>query len=209
MYITRVFLKRLPTPNIIHGLLSSAFPGERNNSTNENLWRTDDIGDSKVLIIVSGSSPDIRKIVSEIGVNRAKAEINTDNKRQDKTIDYEAFLKHIENGQDWNFRLCANPIEHVKQITIEHRGKIFALRSVVEQIEWLERQGMKCGFTMRACSVIGDSWIAFKKVRIRAVTFDGILKVADADSFRLALTKGIGRGKAYGCGLLTVAKVQL
>ena len=120
MYITRVFLKRLPTPNIIHGLLSSAFPGERNNAANENLWRTDDIGDSKVLIIVSESSPEIRQIVSEIGANRAKAEISIDDKHQDKTIDYDAFLKHIETGQEWNFRLCANPIEHVKQNTKEH-----------------------------------------------------------------------------------------
>ena len=206
MYMTRVFLKRLPTPNIIHGILSEAFPGKRSESANESLWRTDDLENSKVLIIVSACFPDIQQIVGKIGVNKFCSAYNTNIEKNDKTIDYSPFLKQIENNQSWNFRLRANPVEHKKQSPTDQRGKIFALRTVAEQIHWLEKQGSKYGFTIRGCSVVGDSWIVFGKVRIHAITYDGLLTVTDADAFRSALSQGIGRGKAYGCGLLTVAR---
>ena len=38
------------------------------------------------------------------------------------------------------------------------------------------------------------------------VTYEGLLTVTDAAKFREALTSGIGRGKAYGLGLLTVVR---
>ena len=37
-------------------------------------------------------------------------------------------------------------------------------------------------------------------------TFEGVLEVTDPDALRRALTHGIGRGKAYGCGLMTLAR---
>ena len=36
------------------------------------------------------------------------------------------------------------------------------------------------------------------------VTFEGMLKVTDAELFRKTLREGIGKEKAYGCGLMTV-----
>ena len=208
MYMTRVVIKRLPPPKVIHGILSSAFPGKRNAQINETLWRIDAIGDARVMIIVSTSAPDLQEIASQMGF---QSQIPPDGEAgaiSDKTIDYQPFLSRIENRQVWNFRLCANPVEHVKQTPADKRGKVYALRSIEEQLGWLDRQGDTHGFTVNGCSVIGDSWIAFDKVRIRSVTFDGQLTVTDADTFRSALTQGIGRGKAFGCGLLTVARVQ-
>jgi CRISPR system Cascade subunit CasE len=38
-----------------------------------------------------------------------------------------------------------------------------------------------------------------------AVLFDGLLRVTDAEQFRKTLTRGIGSGKAFGFGLLSVA----
>jgi len=38
------------------------------------------------------------------------------------------------------------------------------------------------------------------------VLFDGRLVVTDADRFRETLTAGIGSGKAYGFGLLSIAR---
>jgi CRISPR-associated protein, Cse3 family len=40
---------------------------------------------------------------------------------------------------------------------------------------------------------------------IGAVLFTGYLKVTDADRFRTALEHGIGSGKAFGFGLLSIA----
>jgi CRISPR system Cascade subunit CasE len=38
-----------------------------------------------------------------------------------------------------------------------------------------------------------------------SVMFDGLLRVSDPDVFRLTLQKGVGSGKAYGFGLLSIA----
>ncbi|MEU0769521.1 type I-E CRISPR-associated protein Cas6/Cse3/CasE [Streptomyces albogriseolus] len=46
-----------------------------------------------------------------------------------------------------------------------------------------------------------------KPVTVVAVTFEGRLEVTDADLLRRTLTQGIGRARAYGCGLLTLAPV--
>lgn len=45
-----------------------------------------------------------------------------------------------------------------------------------------------------------------RPVSLLSVTFEGFLTVTDADLFRCTLTEGIGRGKAYGMGMLTVVR---
>ncbi|MFJ3339322.1 type I-E CRISPR-associated protein Cas6/Cse3/CasE [Streptomyces sp. NPDC086766] len=42
-------------------------------------------------------------------------------------------------------------------------------------------------------------------VSLVTVTFDGLLEITDPDLMRRTLTQGIGKAKAYGCGLLTLA----
>ena len=42
-------------------------------------------------------------------------------------------------------------------------------------------------------------------VTLATTVFSGHLEVTDPDALRCALVQGIGRGKAYGCGLLTLA----
>lgn len=39
-----------------------------------------------------------------------------------------------------------------------------------------------------------------------AVTYEGVLQVTDPEAFRNLLCQGMGRGKAYGLGLLTVMR---
>ena len=45
------------------------------------------------------------------------------------------------------------------------------------------------------------------KVSIKGVTYEGILKVCDEEKFKELLVAGIGRGKAYGMGLLTIVHI--
>ena len=45
-------------------------------------------------------------------------------------------------------------------------------------------------------------------MQMLSVVFEGVLTVTDADAFRNALVNGIGREKAYGMGLLTIAGVK-
>ena len=43
-------------------------------------------------------------------------------------------------------------------------------------------------------------------IRYSTVDFQGILTVVNTDRFRRALFSGIGRSKAFGCGLLLIKR---
>lgn len=47
-----------------------------------------------------------------------------------------------------------------------------------------------------------------RKITLATARYDGVLEVRDANLLRRALTFGIGHGKGFGCGLLTLARVE-
>ncbi|WP_424887342.1 type I-E CRISPR-associated protein Cas6/Cse3/CasE [Streptomyces sp. XH2] len=44
-----------------------------------------------------------------------------------------------------------------------------------------------------------------QEIQLTQATFDGLLRITDITSFRRTLTQGLGKAKAYGCGLMTPA----
>ena len=94
------------------------------------------------------------------------------------------------------------------------RGKVFAHITTKYQENWLFERAKKHGFSLEpdVFSVVSSQWLSFRKgadrqhVSLLAVTYEGTLCVTDPPLFRQALTNGIGRGKAYGLGLLTVVR---
>ncbi|MBL7000104.1 MAG: type I-E CRISPR-associated protein Cas6/Cse3/CasE [Gammaproteobacteria bacterium] len=44
-------------------------------------------------------------------------------------------------------------------------------------------------------------------VGFSAVDFTGVLTVTDVDLFKVALFNGIGRSKAFGCGMLLIRRI--
>jgi CRISPR system Cascade subunit CasE len=92
---------------------------------------------------------------------------------------------------------------------------------------WLERQGAQCGFTLPSASdpsyenappsgVLIDGYRVLRpprprragQMRIGVLDFDGVLTVTDPQRFLSALAAGFGRAKAYGCGLMLIARVR-
>lgn len=87
-------------------------------------------------------------------------------------------------------------------------------------LEWLEQKAEPAGFSLENVSV-QPGYNYFKKPaqherqgperqtkdtgRRRSARYDGVLVVADAARFRETLVGGIGSGKAFGFGLLSVA----
>ena len=62
-------------------------------------------------------------------------------------------------------------------------------------------------------TVTDSRWLRFYKgnsgkrpVSLLAVSYEGLLEVTDAQLFKKTLTEGMGRGKAFGLGLLTVVR---
>jgi cse3 family CRISPR-associated protein len=48
----------------------------------------------------------------------------------------------------------------------------------------------------------------YDRVTINRTVYEGVLRVTDPEPLRRALIAGIGRSKAYGCGLMTLARVR-
>lgn len=44
-----------------------------------------------------------------------------------------------------------------------------------------------------------------RRVVLNTATFDGAVRITDSELARRTLLAGVGAGKAYGCGLLTLA----
>lgn len=91
------------------------------------------------------------------------------------------------------------------------QGKKRAVTIVDFQKQWLMDRAEKNGFCLSEDSfdVVQNKWCRFFKkdnrvVTLLSVTFEGLLEVTDEELFKNMLINGIGRGKAYGMGLMTV-----
>ena len=123
-------------------------------------------------------------------------------------------LQRITPGSVWQFRLTANPTKSCPNPRDANaRGTVRAHCTVEYQQQWLLLRAEKHGFALTPDSftVTASRWLQFAKggdrrhpVTLLSVTYEGVLQVTDPQAFCQLLTQGIGRGKAYGLGLMTV-----
>jgi CRISPR system Cascade subunit CasE len=109
----------------------------------------------------------------------------------------------LEGSARYRFRLQANP-------TVTRQGKRHGLAGEAEQLAWLQRQGERHGFDVEAALVTASDVLTSRKgegrISVQRVCFEGVLQVQNLDAFGRTLTAGIGSAKAFGCGLLSVAR---
>lgn len=119
-------------------------------------------------------------------------------------------------GQVLSFRLRANPTRRLSAGT-GNKGKRIGIYKEEEQEAWLQRKGEQHGFRvlhvqlshsdmLKQADVIRDNKGNVHDLKLFSVQFDGLLQVADAERFVQAIGAGIGSSKAFGCGLLSVAR---
>lgn len=197
----RETMRAMAEPQLIHGAVEAAYEGDRE----RRLWRIDWIGDKCWLLIVSREKPFLRQIQRQFGL------LNRPNAGDSK--DYQPFLDRLSKGQYWRFRLRANPVVSVAAKELDVRGKVHAHVTQEQQKQWLVKRSSDYGFSLEPDNfdVVHTAWQQFSKggrqpVVIRTAAFEGFLQVNEADLLRAGLTQGIGRGKAYGCGLLTLMR---
>ncbi len=207
MYLSRVKLnydlrntkRALANLEIMHAIVMGCFDGSVNQQ--RPLWRVDRLAGRFYLLLVSAERPDFTSLLPQITSNTADAA---------EIKDYDPFLVSVTVGIKYRFRLCANPTHSVSQGSASNkRGKVYGHVSVDQQKEWLEKRAMKHGFEPLSFEVTGRSLQKFKRqgrtVTLALASFEGLLKVSDPDLLRETLSYGLGRAKAYGCGLMTIA----
>lgn len=204
----------------LHGRVLSAFPQEAGlESARERfgvLYRVETGRQDPQLLVQSRHEPDWSRLPA--GYRKATPEC--------KRVD--GYYERLAEGTVLIFRLRANPTRRISEHNRnEHdlerwRGQRVELRTEEDQLEWLARKARDGGFellevrprvpdvrTAPDASVMGsrfDDHLGKKeRLKLGSVLFEGKLRVRDAERFRQALEAGIGSGKAYGFGLLSVA----
>ena len=139
------------------------------------------------------------------------------------TSSMDGALTSLCEGRVLRFRLRANASRKVDTKSgpdgRRRNGRRVPLRSDTERMDWLRRKADQAGFRLveenashgsPAVSMSSGERRTGRRGRriltIESMQFDGLLEVMDADKFRLAICAGIGPGKPYGCGLLSIAR---
>lgn len=121
----------------------------------------------------------------------------------------------------FRFRLRANPTKRARRGSLHACGQPMDARWVDKRIpvpasaleDWLSRRAERAGFQIIALDQITTGYIYFNKMenrgnghRLHSVLYEGQLRVTDPIRLVEAVRAGIGSGKAFGFGLLSVAR---
>lgn len=214
MYLSRVEidvanrqkLKDLSHLGAYHSWVEQCFSSEmQRHERSRKLWRIDPLQDKLYLLVVSELPPDLQKL-EKYGVEGTG-----------QTANYDEFLNSLTDGLLARFRVTLNPVQSLSSGKQSgKRGRVVPHVTVAQQLGYLEQQATKHGFelvdnqyevvnrTFRTLKYQGD----LKPVQISQVSYQGLLKITDAQKIKSAMTLGIGKKKAYGCGLLTLIPVS-
>lgn len=226
MFLTKIDLaperrlarKYLGSPQAMHAVVMGATGGNIGDGPGRVLWRVDR-GTTTALYILSPLEPDCSQLVAEVGAAGTQA----------RTLDYSPFLASLDAGQLWAFRLAANPSYSASRGP-GVRGQRYGHVTVEQQRQWLVERAPRHGFELMPVDHVDDEgndgavMIVHRerpvfnrrrsegegrdRVTINRTVYEGVLRITDPDSLRRALIAGIGRSKAYGCGLMTLARVR-
>lgn len=216
----------LTSPQSLHAAVMASFaerPDHRGDGPRV-LWRLDQRSRSEVLLyVVSPDRPDLTHLVEQAGWPTTGSW---------QTKPYAPFLDRLAAGDTWAFRLTANPVHSIRRHAAEPTKRTVHVTSR-HQLDWLLTRQTDAGFEVverpepRPDGLDGP-WhevvvhdrrdLAFGKqnesddrrhnVRLTRVTYDGRLRVLSPGALRRTLTFGLGKAKAYGCGLMTLAPAE-
>lgn len=235
MYLTRMYLngrrrqtmRFLRDPQAMHAAVESAFPPDSDEQNSRLLWRIDTTQTDTKLFIVSSRVPSLEHVQEQAG---------WDTEATWETKSYDQLLTRLMRGQRYGFRLTANPVHTVTGDDGVKRK--LAHVTVAQQLAWLGDRASTLGVQFlgsdqeppaaddalvdvepsqgphvaEGIKVSARETLRFRRgqhqVTLARAQFDGAFEVVDVEQLRDVLVNGVGRGKAYGCGLMTLAPLR-
>jgi CRISPR system Cascade subunit CasE len=220
MYLSQLILndrnpqvrRHLSNIHDLHRGIMLAFPDEQRDQPRADwnvLFRLEP--DSNILLVQSELEPDWNRLPSEYLIDRHS----------------KSFVPEVSQfpvDRLLQFRLKANPSKRDKETK-----KTVGLYFQPDQVAWLQRQGDRHGFSVELIDTIPSPnlWGSKDKskpvsddlpaplgkknqhhIKVHTVLFQGILKIQDPSLLVSAIQQGIGRGKSYGCGLLSLSRIN-
>jgi CRISPR system Cascade subunit CasE len=222
MYYSRLTLNprnaqvrsELARPYEMHRTLSHAFEDgtfEVNRATDESsgvLFRVDEQPreSSLVVLVQSKIAPDWLHL-SERKDARGQPYLL-------RPAEFKVVNLQLAAGQMLSFRLRANPTKRLGNSAGDGKGKRVGIYAEDKQLEWLQRKAESGGFRVLRAQISRDERLTDEihphdhethALKLLTVQFDGVLQVIDAPSAQHTIEGGIGSGKGFGCGLLSLA----
>lgn len=209
-YNNRRNLKDLTHVGAYHHWVEQCFPQEiSDGERSRKLWRIDRIKGEDYLLVLSDKRPDVRGLLKYGKENTAVIK------------DYDAYLAGLQEGANMRFRVTLTPVKSVKNTedfdnsnVKRKRGKVCRLIGVQSQMDFLISRAEKNGFSVDANGfyISSQHYVTLQKTnqkpeKFLKVDYEGVLTITDIDLFRRVLINGLGKKKAYGCGLITVLPV--
>ena len=206
MYLSRVILDD-SNRKVIEGMIRpSLFHGAIEWSTGKdrvrNVWRIDRFQGRYVLLLVTNDIPDLMDFQRQFGLKGMNP----------LTKSYDQFLQSLQPAQQWRFCIKINPVK----VREEKRYPVLNK----DLCGWFMVKAQNYGMDVdsESLNIMEIKNYNFYKdsdmrgqhsryVRFKAATFEGVMKILDENKVRNALMNGIGKEKAYGCGMLTLGRI--
>ncbi|WP_030997674.1 type I-E CRISPR-associated protein Cas6/Cse3/CasE [Streptomyces sp. NRRL F-5630] len=216
--IARDELAGLPGTSL-HRRVMSLFPDDTQGPARARyqvLYRVEDTARGSHLLIQSNHRPDPGRLPDGYGTLTTRP--------------LDALLEALQDGLPLHYRCAASPVRKPTANTraLYNLPAVVALKGSAAD-EWWQRQAENAGLKLlsqqaqpldtvhdrqapagtssgrsgRSDGGTGKS--QNNRVRHQRIRFDGTATIADTEQLRAALVHGIGPGKAYGCGLLSIA----
>lgn len=221
MYMSRATLSREPSVQALNALLLPQNAGARTDAQHRLLWT------------LFADDPDRRRDFlwreereGEFLVMSEREPVPTD---LFSRVETKPYAPQISSGDRLLFSLRANATRSKKggkrvdvvmdalhPIPKDDRAGRRMEVAEREGAAWLGRQGERNGFMAHHCTVSDYSVHALPSHRgprdsqpqFGILDLQGEIEVTDPDAFLYGLTKGLGRAKAFGCGLMLIRRAR-
>jgi CRISPR system Cascade subunit CasE len=198
---------------LLIGLVSPHLDGERMPSPRQHtglLFRVDEGRTGPVLLVQSHDRLDLTRVGDGIGEAAER--------------DLSPFLDGLEKGREVRYRLAATPCKRLgkseknaERLGDRARPGVNAYTRPLYGADadqwWRDRAG-RHGLELREVLSTGLSLAldpgrsGRRGVRLHMTRFDGYAVVSDPEAVRRAVVEGVGRGKSFGCGMLSLASAE-
>jgi len=215
MYLSRLILnprsrrvqREVAAPYQMHRSLMRAFPDDLQPGDERVLFRVEQPahGRALTLLVQSWTLPDWSWL-AEPGARGYLLPVDEPNPA------VKSFDINLAPGQVLAFRLRANPTAR-RRLPDGTRKRVGLCREE-EQMAWLKRKAGQGGFRLLSVRPTNEPDADGRvrrdghahKLKLFAVRFGGSLQVVDPDRLRQTVERGIGSGKGFGFGLLSLAR---
>ncbi|MDR2356159.1 MAG: type I-E CRISPR-associated protein Cas6/Cse3/CasE [Clostridiales Family XIII bacterium] len=233
MYLSRIEINRrrretlhaLESPQILHAAIEACFPSA-DGAKIRNLWRIDTLGRSMYLLLQSENKPDFTHIIEQFGWAGQSWETEAYADFLSRLQEGQVWQFRLRANPTYSISVGKNVRGKVVSYTETHRQKKWlADRAAKYGFEIVRKPYAQADEPAAEKAPLYDDCRNFGKdllfditlretekfwrqgtlVTVETAVFEGVLRVTCAAALMRAIQNGIGRAKAYGCGLLTLA----